>query len=631
MVGHDGGPASGEDRHRSAEKGPRRGLACGGDRHRSADRRTRRSPATGPARRGAPRLLRAGLAVLALTSLAAAGCSGTRAAGPAAAPPAVSPLFHGADPLSNASTDLKPGPADAVLTQRGDLTRLGWDSTETSLTVAELQSGDFGRRVAYPVDGKIYAQPLYAPDLTVNGSPHNVVIAVTQHDTVYAFDANATSPSTPPLWKISLLQPGARTFEAATDKVVTDAQCKSIVPEVGISSTPVIDWSTKTLYVVALDLEDGNMTYRMHAIDLLTGKEKQPSTVVEGSSPGRGIDSAGGMVTFMPVEEQQRMGLALVNGTVYAGFSSWCGLSPYHGWVMGFSASSLKQTIVYDDSPNAWGGGLWESGAGITADSHGHIYIVTGNGPFDLNTGGPDAGDSILEMEPVEGTLVAVDEFTPYDQGCRAQHDQDLGSGSPLMVPGSGELILSSKTGSVYVLDQSKLGGYTNYPMPASCANWPAKTDVDKIKQEMTVQTVVGGMWGTWAYWSNGTNAYVYGSGSGGNLAQWKLAANGTIIPGPVAQTPLVYDYPGAIPVVSSDGGNPASAILWTVDQTHGATLRAYEAADISKQIWTSAQDPSRDGLDPGEFDHFSVPATADGLVIVGDQGQLDIYGQLAS
>jgi hypothetical protein len=576
-------------------------------------------------------------AALALISLAAAGCSSPTRTVPAPTPTpvnrptAVSPLYHGLDPLRSASIDLRPGPADAVLTQRGDLTRLGWDSAETALTVSSVESGDFGRRVSYPVDGKIYGQPLYAPALTVDGAAHNVVIATTQHDTVYSFDADASSPTTPPLWKTSLLQPGARPFEAATDKVVTDGQCKSIVPDVGISSTPVIDWATKTIYVMALDVEGGRLTYRLHALDLLTGKEKQPSTVVSGSSPGKGIDSVDGVVAFTPREQQQRMGLALVDGSVYTGFSSWCGLSPYHGWVMGFDASTLKQTIVYDDTPNAWGGGLWESEAGITADSHGHIYIVSGNGPYDLNTGGADAGDSVLEMEPHDGTLVAVDEFTPYDQACRAENDQDLGSGSPLTVPGHDEMILSSKTGSVYVLNQANLGGYTSVPPPASCANWPSRTNVDKIKQELTVQTVVGGMWGTWAYWSDGTDSYVYGGGAGGNLTQWKLAADGTIIPAPIAQVPLAYDYPGAIPVVSSNGSDPASAILWTVDQTNGATLRAYAATNIAKQIWSSAQHPARDGLDPGEFDHFTVPTTADGLVIVGDQSSLDVYGQLPS
>ncbi len=235
-----------------------------------------------------------------------------------------------------------------------------------------------------------------------------------------------------------------------------------------------------------------------------------------------------------------------------------------------------------------------------------------------------------MKMEPRNGTLVAVDEFTPYAQACRAAHDQDLGSGSPLTVPGHDEMILSSKTGAVYVLNQSNLGGYTSSKQPASCSNWPAETTVDKIKEELTVQTVPGGMWGTWAYWSDGTDQYVYGSGSSGKLTQWKLAPDGTIVPTPVAQVPLGYTYPGAIPVVSSNGSDPASAILWTVDQTAGATLRAYAAANVSRQIWSSAQDPARDGLDSGEFDHFTVPTTADGLVMVGDQNSLDVYGPLA-
>jgi hypothetical protein len=535
-------------------------------------------------------------------------------------------------PAATQRIDLKPGPANAVLTGRGDLSRLGLDDDEPALTPAAVASGGFGKRIAYPVDGKIYAQPLYAPGITVDGAVHDVVIVATENDSVYAFDADATTSSAAsaraPLWRISLLTPGARTFQAATGRVAKNRLCNSIAPEVGITSTPVIDWSTKTIYVMALDVEHGVMTYRLHSLDLVTGKEKQPSTIVSASVAGAGLDSSGGTVSFSASEQQQRMALTEVNGTVYAGFGSWCGWAPYHGWVLGYSAATLARTVVYNTSPDSWGAGLWESESGINVDAHGHLYLVTGNGPYDLNTGGRDAGDSILETIAQDGTLRVVDSFTPFDQLCRSEHDQDLGSGSPLAIPGEHEFVLSSKTGSVYVLNEADLGGYHTVADPCK-STAESRTDVDKIKQELTVGTVPGGMWGTWAYWSQGADGYVYGSGADGRLAQWRLLPGGAIDPTPVAQAPLAFAYPGAIPVTTGDDGLAGSGIVWTVDQTHGAVLRAFAAADISQQLWNSAQDPARDALNPGGFDHFTTPTTADALVMVGDQSDLEVYGML--
>jgi hypothetical protein len=534
-----------------------------------------------------------------------------------------------ADPATATRVELKPGPADAVLTARGDLTRLGLDDAEPALNPSALGSGRFGKRLAYPVDGKIYAQPLYAPRLLISGALHNVVLVATEHDSVYAFDADATSAGAP-LWRVSLLAPGARTFDAGTDRVGRNRLCGSITPEVGITGTPVIDWPTKTVYVLALDVEQGRATFRLHALDLYTGAERRPSAVVSASVPGTGLDAREGTVTFSATEQQQRMGLTEVGGIVYAGFGSWCGWAPYHGWVLGYRAADLAPSVVFNTSPDSWGAGLWESQSGLTVDGHGHLYLVTGNGPFDLDRGGRDAGDSVLETVPQNGTLRVLDSFTPFDQLCRAAHDQDLGSGAPLDVPGAHEFILSSKTGAVYVLSQSGLGGYHSVAAPCQ-SSAERRTDVDRIRQELTVGTVPGGMWGTWAYWQDTGSAagYVYGSGAAGRLTQWRLRADGTLDPAPVAQAPLAFDYPGAVPVVTGNAGRAGSAVVWTVDQTHGATLRAFAADDVSRQLWSSAADAARDGLDPGEFDHFTVPTTADGLVFVGDQRHLEVYGIL--
>ena len=564
--------------------------------------------------------------LLALTVLLGllAACGGTDPA----APHVAAPLTVKPDPLAQARFDTRPGPADAVLTQRGDDTRLGWDSTENQLTVASVGSAEFGKRAAYPVDGKVYAQPLYVPRLSIDGQQHDVVIVATQHDTVYAFDAHGTGAGTGPLWQTSLLRPGARTFQAASDRIGTNRLCDSITPEVGISSTPVIDWAAQRIYVMALDVEHGKLTYRLHALSLSTGKDVQPSTVVSASVPGGGIDASNGKVGFVASDEQQRMGLTLVNGVVYAGFSSWCGLSPYHGWVLGYRTDDLGRAIVYNATPDSDQGGLWESESGITVDNHGHLFIVTGNGPYDFNTGGTDVSDSLLEMVPQAGTLKVVDEFTPFDQQCRDEHDQDLGSGSPLMLPGDQEMVLSSKTGAVYVLSNGKLGGYTQ--IKGDPCKQRTLTDVDRIKQELTIDSVPGGMWGTWGYWASTNGTFVYGSGSQGKPTQWRLAGNGTIEPTPVATAPESFTFPGAIPVTSSDGGAAGTGIVWTIDQTDGAVLRAFDASDIGEEIFNSARDASRDGLDDTNgFNHFDVPTIADGLVFVGDQSHLEIFGLL--
>ncbi|HEX4723822.1 MAG TPA: hypothetical protein VH333_15005 [Pseudonocardiaceae bacterium] len=532
------------------------------------------------------------------------------------------------DPLANASFTPPLTPAGAVLTQRGDDTRLGWDSTETALTVHTVGSTEFGKRTAYPVDGKVYAQPLYVPGLTVNGGRHDVVIVATQHDTVYAFDADARGATPPaPLWRMSLLQPGARTFLAARDRIAANRLCDSITPEVGISSTPVIDWTTRSLYVVALDVEHGALTYRLHRLDLLTGKDIGRPVTMAATVTGDGLDAVSGQVSFRATEAQQRVGLTLVNGVVYAAFSSWCGLNPYHGWVLGYRTADLARVVVYNSTPNANDGGLWESMSGLNVDSHGHLILVTGNGPFNLTSGGTEAGDSLLEMTPMAGTLKIVDSFTPFDQECRYEHDQDLGSGSPLMVPGHDEMILSSKTGAVYVLDQSHLGGYT--PLAAACKH-QTRTDVDHVKQELAVDSVPGGMWGTWGYWKSAEGEFVYGSGIGARPTEWRLNADGTIATPPVAQGPEAFDFPGAIPVVSSNGSTPGTGIVWMVDQHDGAVVRAFDATDISHEIWNSAGNPARDGMDTtSDFNHFGVPTVAGGKVFVGDRSHLEIYGLL--
>src|SRR5579859_3573409 len=419
----------------------------------------------------------AGALALAIVAVAVVGAVGGSTVPPA--PPApLAPAAQAGDVAIR--VDLKPGPADAVLTARGDLTRLGLDNAEPTLTPAALTVGRFGRLASFRVDGKVYAQPLFLPGLRIGGRSRDVTLVATEHDSVYAFDADAMT-ATPPLWRTSLLTRGARTFQAATDRIGLAARparhCDSIVPEVGITSTPVVDWAAGTLFVVALDVENGVLTYRLHALDVYTGRERQPGVVLSAAVRGDGMDAVAGVVTFAAADEQQRLALTEVDGTVYAGFGSWCEAPPFHGWVLGYSVATLRQTVVYNDSPDGWGGGLWESQAGITSDPHGHLILVTGNGTFDLDRGGRDAGDTLLETVPRGGTLQVADYFTPFNQRCLDRHDLDLGSGSPLTVPGTREFIIAGKAGAVYVLSQASLGGHHTVAAPCTAE---ARTDVDR-------------------------------------------------------------------------------------------------------------------------------------------------------
>jgi hypothetical protein len=333
----------------------------------------------------------------------------------------------------------------AVTTYRNDNSRDGQYSSETILNTSNVNVSDFGKRVSYPVDGQVYAQPLYLPNLTIGGSVHNVVFAATENDTVYAFDADATSAGAP-LWKTSLLPSGA------TAVPFSAVSCGDLQPVIGITSTPVIDPATNAMYVVAYDDEGGNLVYRLHALNILTGQDISPPIVISGSAPGTGVGSSGGVVSFNPATNRQRTALILANGKIYVSFSSFCDNGAYHGWILSYSynGSSFTQVNAYDDTPNGSDGGIWGGDSGLNADTSGNIYFASGNGTFDANTGGPDYGDSVVRLN---SSLQVQDYFTPYNQQCLNQGDVDLGSGGPLLIQGANALITAGKEGRPYVIN----------------------------------------------------------------------------------------------------------------------------------------------------------------------------------
>ena len=356
----------------------------------------------------------------------------------------------------------------SVLTYHNDLARTGQNLNETLLTPASVGSPQFGQLFSYPVDGQIYTQPLYLPGVIVPGKGiHNVVFVATEHDSVYAFDADNHLAA--PLWQVSFLN----SAQGVTTASAADLGCGSITPEVGITGTPVIDPATGTLYVVAMT-EEGpadNYVHRLHALDVATGAEKPGSPVeIQASVPGTGDGNT--TVQFEPWLYKERAGLLLLNGVVYTAWSSHCDSGNYHGWIIGYNAwgydaRSLQQTAVFTDTPNWNAGSFWQAGAAPAADSNANIYVVSANGTFDANMGGSDLGESVLRLSTAKGLLAATDYFTPYNADALSDQDLDLGSSGALLLPeGTGSaahphlLVSGSKDGTIYLLDRDHLGHF---------------------------------------------------------------------------------------------------------------------------------------------------------------------------
>jgi hypothetical protein len=541
----------------------------------------------------------------------------------------------------NLHTAAAAAPANtAVTTYHNDNLRTGQNLNETTLTTSNVTSSQFGKRVTYPVDGQIYTQPLFLPNVTINGSAHNVVYVATENDSVYAFDADQTT-AVAPLWKTSFLTSSSVTAVPAGD-VFTRYANHDIDPIIGITSTPVIDTSTNTLYVVAMTKENGSQyVQRLHAIDVTTGLEKPGSPIViQASISGTGYDSSGGRITFNPKTENQRTALLLVNGVVYISWASFGDTDPYHGWLIGYNYTNaaLHQVSVYNDSANGNEGGVWMSGAGPAADSSGNIYLITGNGTFDLNTGGPDSGDTFLKLG--QNGQSVTDYFTPFNQSCLSASDADLGSGGGMLLPDQTNtahphlMIGAGKEGRIYVVDRDNMGHFTQ----ASNLNCGSvnQTTIDKVVQETSPGTL-GNVFSTPGYWASSSSAWVYMSGIDDTMKAYQIS-NDTLSSSPTSRTPESFSFPGVTPSISSNGNTSGTGIVWTIAPPNACssngcnpggpgTLRAYDATNLGNELYNSGQNSSRDQLD--SYTKFSVPTIANGKVLVGTQTSLSIFGLL--
>ncbi|MDP9168610.1 MAG: hypothetical protein M3O32_21510, partial [Actinomycetota bacterium] len=529
-----------------------------------------------------------------------------------------------------------------VVTNRYDNSRLGANTSETTLNVANVGGGKFGLLFSRQVDGHLYAQPLYLPGLTINGAVHNVVFVATEHDSVYAFDADNAAVATP-LWQVSLGTPMDAVPGAGTGHPLVPPQtvtCRDMFPKTGITSTPVIDRATGRMFVVAKTYDVASATYHqsLHALDVLTGKDVAGSPVeITGSVKGTGVggDDAGA-IPFSAYHHLNRPGLLLTGGNVYIAFASHCDDPPYHGWVFAYGADTLTQKGIYNTTPNGTQGGIWQSGMGLVGDTN-DVYFVSGNGDFDPTNSGSALGLSVGHLKLGAAGFNVADWWTAPNAGALNAHDVDLTS-APVLLPNPKVMVAGGKDGNFYVFDPANLGKYqaagTNILQTFPTASASAQAHIHSGP----------------VYWNGpkGPTLYVWPQG----LTLRSYAFTGNQIATAIVSEHLAHTatHPGGNVSLSANGSMAGTGVVWatftsTVIDTVSPTNKgdswhnlvpgaffAFDAANLTTPIWTSLANKARD--DSGIFAKFNPPIVANGRVYVASQmspdgGKLLVYGLL--
>jgi len=502
----------------------------------------------------------------------------------------------------------------AVTTQHNDNSRTGQNLSETILKASNVSPSTFGKLFSRQVSGQIYAQPLYVPNLNIGGLNRNIVYVATEGNNVYAFDADDPS-ALAPLWQVNL----------GTPVPGTDGTHGCALPQIGITSTPVIDLASSTIYVVAKtkDISTNIYHFTLHALDLVTGGEKFGGPVaISGQVPGTCSGSVGGNVPFKELLEHNRPCLLLQNGVVYIAFGSLCETSPWHGWLFGYSASSLQQVMIYNTTANGSSGGIWGGGQGLLGDSS-NIYFTTGNGTFDTNWTIVDFGDSVVKLNPSQAPLTpptVVDYFTPYNQSQLNALDLDIGSGGPMMLPGTGLIVGAGKDAILRLVDTANMGHYD----PNS------NHDVQEFK------ATAGMFMGAPVYWNTPNGGPVIYLWSGSDYLKAYRFIGGKFQTTPVSKSsmraPTGHDNTSPLSL-SANGSKPGTGILWAsgaaagdAGVTVGGIMRAFDASNLSNELWDSQQNASRDCV--GNYAKFTPPTIANGKVYLATfSSQILVYG----
>jgi len=502
-----------------------------------------------------------------------------------------------------------------VLTWHNDNERTGRNTSEMALTLKNVNSATFGKLFTLSTDGLVDAEPLYAPNLTVNGATHNVVFVVSENDTVYAFDGDNGST----LWQVTALGTG----EVASD----NRSCGQVTPKIGITSTPVIDLSSGphgTIYLVAMSKDtSGKYHQRLHALDITTGGEEFSGPVdIQAQYPGTGDNSQGGFVIFDPKQYKERSGLLLLNHTIYMAWASHCDFRPYTGWIMGYDETTLAQQSVLNVTPNGNEGAIWAAGSGLAADSGGNIYFDDANGTFDTTLDGSgfpvngDYGNAIVKLSTKKKKLVVADYFNMFNTVAESNADEDLGSGGAMVVPnikdssgGMHQLVVGAgKDANIYLADRTNMGKFN-------------PSNNNQIYQELQ-GALAGSVFSAPAF----SQGQIYYGAVGDNIKAFAFDASGKLSATPQSKTTTAFGYPGATPSIS--GNTKKNTILWASENNNPAVLHAYNANNLAVELYNSNQaSGGRDHF--GNGNKYITPMIANGKVYVGTQTGVGVFGLL--
>src|SRR6516162_9517679 len=491
-----------------------------------------------------------------------------------------------------------PSFAQDVLTYHNNNARTGLNNKETILTTSNVNTATFGKLFTVPADGLVDAEPLYLSAVSVGGTTHNVLIVASEHGTVYAYDADSGAN----LWHITTLKSGETTSD--------NRGCSQVTPEIGVTATPVIvrpKTGNPVIFVVAMSKDrSGNYHQRLHALDATTGAEVRGGPIdIAATYPGTGDNTSGGKVIFDPAQYKERAGLLLIGNTLYLAWASHCDFRPYTGWIMGYNATTLKQTTVLNLTPNGNEGAIWNSGAGMAADGNGNIILLDANGVFDTtlsSSGFPidgDYGNAFLRLT-TKGGLAVADYFEMDNEVSENGNDVDLGSGGTLLVTqkdSAGKVwqlaIGAGKDSNLYVVNRSDMGKFH-----------PSSND---IYQELA-GSLPGGVWSMPAYF----NGILYYGPVGSPLLAFQFR-NAKLLTSPVAKTATSFGYPGVTPSISSNDGK--DAIVWAMENANPGVLRAYQAGNLGELYNSNQAANGRDRFGAG--DKFMTPMIANGKVYV--------------
>jgi hypothetical protein len=507
------------------------------------------------------------------------------------------PIFHG------------------VLTYHNDNLRTGRNPAETKLTATNVNSTTFGKLFVIPTDGKVDAQPLYAPGLTLAGAVHNVLFVASEHGTVYGFDADSGIN----LWHVTTLASG----ETTSDR----RGCGQVTPEIGITSTPVIDLSAGlhgTIFVVAMS-KDPNSNYhqRLHALDITTGKEEFGGPVeIVAKYPGTGDNSQGGNVVFDPKQYKERAGLLLIDHVIYTSWASHCDIRPYTGWLISYNETSLTQQSVLNVTPNGSEGAIWAAGAGPAADSNGNIYFLDANGTFDTTLTASrfpskgDYGNAIMKVSTTNQKMAVADYFNMFNTVSESNADEDLGSGGAMLLPNIKDssgvvhslVVGAGKDMNIYLANRANMGKFN-------------ASNNSQIYQEVKGE-LAGQVFSSPAF----TNNTIYYGAVGDAIKAFGFNSSAKLNLAPKSATSTRFAFPGATPSIS--GSSTSNLILWATENTSPAVLHAYKATNLGVELYNSNQASSgRDNF--GDGNKFITPTIANGKVYVGTTNGVGVFGLL--